>query len=236
MRFSIARMRNVLAGLAVGLAVVGCGSSTNNDQGASFTLLGYFAELPASGGSELPVQLTGLSILLSDTETDETPPSGNNLGAGTVLAVVGVQSNLTQQALRTDQVFFEYNIPGASAQPPTTNYALSMTLGPADSRVPATPSSTLPGGFIGVSNRGFAQVPVIPAEIRQWMSLNRNSLPERPFVMTVRTVVTGVGTAGDRWDTNAADLFVQVNDDTIITPTVGNPPSESDTNGEPGDL
>ena len=77
---------------------------------------------------------------------------------------------------------------------------------------------------------------MIPAEIRQWMSLNRNSVPERAFVMTVRTVVSGVGTAGDRCDTNGADLFVQVNDDTIITPTVGNPPSESDTNGEPGDL
>ncbi len=235
MRFSYARMRNLLAGLAVGLAVVGCGSATNNDQGASFTLLGYFAALPSSGATDLPVQLTGLSILLSDSDQNETPPSGNNLGSGTVLAVVGIQSNLVAQAIRTDQVFFEYNIPGASAQPPTTNYALSMTLGPATSATTA-PSSSLPGGFTGLSNRAFAQVPVIPAEIRQWMSLNRNSLPERPFVMTVRTVVTGVGTAGDRWDTNAADLFVQVNDDTIISPTEGTPPSESDTNGEPGAL
>lgn len=235
MRFSYANVRNLLAGLIVSASVLGCGSATNNDQGASFTLLGYFASI--GSGETLPTQVTGLSILLSDTQSDEQAPGAGNFGGGTVLGVIGVQNNLVAQFIRTDQVFFEYNVPGASAQPPSTNYPVVLTLGPAESASVNPPSSSLPGGFEGISNRAFAEVPVLPAEIRQWMSLNRNSLPDLPFIMSVTTVVSGVTSAGDRFETNPAQLLIQVNDDTVITPTEGNPPDESEGgSGTPGEI
>lgn len=227
MHFSFANVRNVLAGLLVAGVLGSCGSASNNDQGASFTLLGYFASVPSGDSTTLPTALSGLSILLTDSTSPETAPGAGNFGSGTVLAAVGVQNNLSAQFIRTDQVFFEYNVPGAQAQPPTTNYPLSVLLGAADSNLSPTPTSTLPGGFNGLANRAFAEVPVLPAEIREWLSLNRDLLPDRPFTMTVRTVVSGVSSAGDRFDTNASELLVQVNDDTIIAPTAGTPVSES---------
>lgn len=219
MRVSFSNIQRLVAGVFISGAMLGCGSASNNDQGVSFSLLGYFSELPATDDTTLPTQLTGLSMTLSDP-SDESPPSGSNFGSGTVIAVVGIQNNLVAQFMRTDQIFFEYNVPGAAAQPPSTNYPLSITLGAADSSSVTPPNSTLPGGFADVSNRGFAQVTVIPAEIRQWLTLNRDLLPSRPFVMAVRTTVTGVTSAGDRLDTNPADLIVQVADDTVVTPTV----------------
>lgn len=221
MRFSIGNIQRLLASLVIAGALGSCGSATNNDQGASFTLLGYFAEIGDGDADTLPQALTGLSILLSDTPSDEQAPNSDNFGGGSVIAVVGLQNNLTAQFVRTDQVFFEYNVPGAAAQPPSTNYPLSFVLGAADAASGNPPGSSLPGGFEGISNRGFAEVTVLPAEIRAWMSLNRDLLPDTPFVMSVRTVVTGVSSAGDRFDSNAAELLIQVNSDTIISPTTG---------------
>jgi hypothetical protein len=228
MRFSYANIGRLLAALVVGTALYGCGSSSPNDQGTTFTLLGYFAELPDDASDDtLPTALTGVGILISDPSI-EAPPSGSNLGGGTVAAVLGFQNNLSAQFLRTDQVFFDYIVPGASAQPPSTNYPLSMVLGAADSNLQATPTSSLPGGFDGLSHRGFAQVTVLPAEIREWLNFHRTSLPPRPFVMTVRSYVSGVTSAGDRIDSNSADLFIQVNDDALIPPTTPTPSSSSD--------
>ena len=118
MRFSFANIGRLVAGLALAGVLGSCGSASNNDQGASFTLLGYFAEVPDSESTSLPTQLTGLSILLSDPG-QEGAPSADNFGGGTVTAVVGMQNNIVTQFLRTDRVFFEYDIPGAAAQPPS---------------------------------------------------------------------------------------------------------------------
>lgn len=223
MRFSYVNVRRLLAGVVIGAALVSCGSSSN-DQGMSFTLLGYFQ----SSGTEgtVPPVLSGASIVISDPN-DEAPPSADNFGGGTVLAYVGIQNNIVTQTLRADQSLFEYNVPGAAAQPPTTNYPLSITLGPGTSSSTTPPTSSLPGSFQGFPNSAYVQVPIISADIRAWMNLNRDLLPDRPFIMTVRTTISGVTSAGDRLDSNPADLFVQVNDDAIIAPTVGNPPSES---------
>ncbi|MBN8550140.1 MAG: hypothetical protein J0M12_12555 [Deltaproteobacteria bacterium] len=222
MRFSYANIRRLLAGVVIAGTLVSCGSSSNNNQGVSFTLLGYFAsagETDSTGETTtLPPGLTGLSITISDTD-NEAPPSPTNFGGGTILAYVGTQNNIVTEFIRVDQSFIQYIVPGASAQPPSTNYALALTLGPGQSSSLTPPTSSLPGSFDGYPNIGYAQIPIISSDIRAWLNLNRGLLPEMPFIMTVKTVLSGVTSAGDRLYTNDADIFVQVNSDTIIAPT-----------------
>ena len=228
MRFSYANIRRLLAGVVIGGALVSCGSASNNDQGVSFTLLGYFTGAgDTTDTTTLPTSLTGVSIVISDPN-DEAPPSADNFGGGTVVAYVGAQNNIVTEFIRVDQSFFEYVVPGASVQPPSTNYPVTMTLGPGPSSSPNPPGSSLPGGFEGLANRGYAQVPIISADIRAWLNFNRALMPPTPFYLTVKTVLSGVTSAGDRLYTNAADLFVQVNDDTIIAPTGGTSSTDSE--------
>jgi hypothetical protein len=247
-------LRSLIATVIPMLTMMGCGGNgaSNNDQGISVTLLGLFQTLPSqanngNGGNNgnqgngvnltgcgpLPQPLVGSYITLGQTTPQPTStPSGsqstNGLWidpGGSVYAIVGVQNNLYGQVFRADRVLLEYNIPGSSVQPPSTNVALNMLAGPAEAGtqggiVPAvgTPVTSirrpivtsLPPTFNQICNRAFAQVPIIPASIREWLIFNSNQLPEAPFELEIVVTLTGLSSGGNRYDTNQGLFTISV--------------------------
>lgn len=206
----------VTLGIGLLFALGGCGGATNNDQGVSFTLLGFRAD---SDNCDQPVaNQSGTTAPLSQ----DTEATGGLAGA--IIAGAVVQNNLTAQFVRTEHIFFTYFVPGASTQPPATSSVLGAVVGQA---VTDEDGTVTPGKFCG-------EVFIVPAEVMNWINLNRTSLPELPFTMEVTASVTGITSAGDRLDTNDIKYVVQFTPDVIVPPTEGDG-SEGDTDGDTGD-
>lgn len=207
---------------------VGCGTSSTNSQGVSFTLLGFFAELPESGSGEIPNGELGQAVPLS-VEGPET--QGGNL-VGTVSTVLGLRNNISSQFVRVDRLLMSYNIEGASQQPPNTTLAYSFFLGPlvgsdvegesesSDDSNSTSGGSSLPD-FEDVLNIGFGSFPIVPPEIIAWLNFNRNNLPELPFTMTATVRASGVTSAGNRVTSNESSYFIIFTPDIAIAPTQG---------------
>jgi hypothetical protein len=195
--------------------LVGCGGGSNNDQGVGFSLIGFNAV--EDGECQEDTFISAAGAPLSDAGGQEGPDIG-------LFTCATVQNNTTTQFVRTDRMLLEYYIDGASEQPPSTSTGVSTFLGPASGGEGTNPpDSTLPGSLEGVENRAMLSFPYVPVSIREWLSLNRNSLPEPPFEMTVVATVTGVTSAGDRIETNPASLLVVVSPDVPIQPTTNEP-------------
>lgn len=236
---------------AVVAGVVGCGTSSNNDQGVALTFLGYYAD----SGSTAPISSFQIPI---GEATGETQLSGSSTdtATGTVpstsyQAFVGVQNNLSSQAVRVDRLLLQYTVPGADAQPPTTTVPLGLVLGSSVSTSSTggtsgtasqgsvaagfgSSNSSLPPGLNGGGNVPSANVvsaTLLPASIRAWLSLNRASLPEPPFHMEITGVVSGVTTAGDRLETNSQTILAEIVPETVVEPTEG---STTGTDGSTG--
>lgn len=220
-------VRKVLLTAVVIALISGCGSATNNDQGVSVSLLGFFTEF-GECDSDLPAGLLGQSIPISGSQGFDSGTVGNNEILGTesgVAAILGLQNNITQQGFRAQRAYLEYYIEGASVQPPSTTIPFSLFVGPAiDPNADQNTGfdSSLPNSF-GQSfcNRAFGQAVYLPAEVRAWLNLNRGSLPELPVTMVVSVTVTGLSTAGDRYDTNPVELLVNLTPDNTVPPTDG---------------
>lgn len=175
--------------------------------------------------------------------------------SGAVYAIVGVQNNLYGQVFRADRVLLEYYIPGSSVQPPSTNVALNMLAGPAeagtqggtntggngngngngtgtgtvgdDLRRPIVTS--LPPTFNQICNRAFAQVPIIPAPIREWLIFNSNQLPEAPFDLEIVITLTGLSSGGNRYDTNQGLFTISVVPEIPVIPPTPVPTTNANT-------
>ncbi|MCO6429280.1 MAG: hypothetical protein J5J00_00340 [Deltaproteobacteria bacterium] len=192
-------------------AVSGCGGGTNNDQGLALTLLGYRAD--SDNCSEAVPNQTGTTEPFSTT--DES--SGATFAGGIVAGLV-VENNLSHQHVILQNAFFEYYVPGATAQPPATSSPLGFVVGkkPISEGGEEEEGGTDPGSGVTSEPIVCGETFVVPAEVRTWMLLNRQSLPEPPFTMEVRGFVTGITSAGDRFDTNEVNYLVQFTPDIII--------------------
>lgn len=202
--------------------LTGCGSASNNDQGVSFTNLGYYG-IDSENACEPDTNVTNTVIGINDlTQEGPVTPSGAYI-------CLGVQNNMSSQFVRTQRVVLSYSVAGAVQDPPTTNAAFTTILGPAQGSVQlpsedssvVTGSSSLPPGFTAPTSV-VSGIPYLPAEVRDWMSFNKDLLPEPPFSMTVTAYVVGVTSAGDQLYTNPTDLYVEVvPSDEIIPPSEG---------------
>lgn len=198
-------VRIALAVIFTGV-ISACGG-TSNDQGITFSFLGWYSD--ASGAT----QITGISAPLSVAEVE--PGSGGYAGGSLVLAA-GVQNSLEEQFIRTERIFFEYEVPGANLNPPDTSMVVNGLIGPA----PCTDcNSSLPDSFKNAGNPAYLEVTVVPAEIRTWINLNREQLPEPPFTMNVRAYLTGLTSSGERYDTNPVYLAIEMLPDVDVPPT-----------------
>ena len=84
----------------VGVVLSSCGSASNNDQGTSVTLLGFFAEFGDRDNCvDLPEGELGIQLPLAiGAETTETPGA-----SGGVTTIAGVQNNLNGQFFRSQK-------------------------------------------------------------------------------------------------------------------------------------
>lgn len=218
------------------VAAIGCGSASNNDQSVSVLNLGFFAAGPqnatagAAGGLALPAGFAGAEVQICSSRTEFsstlTPGGTGELPSGAFVAWIGFLNNLSQVGVVVNRIELQFNIPGASIQPPTTSLPAAVVLGPfvaapAGAGVANQPSftSSLPPGFAGLSRNSYTQFDVIPAAIRSWMCLNRESLPLRPFQLEVTAFGRYRTTAGDFQTTGAETVFFNIIEETAILPT-----------------
>lgn len=181
--------------------------------------------------------------------------------SGAVSAIVGVQNNLYGQFYRADRVLLEYYVAGASIQPPSTNIAVNFLAGPSESGSQINNTTTggtgtggtggttgstsgtgggirrpivtsLPPSFGQVCNRSFAQIPVIPAPIREWLNFNRNQLPAPPYDLEVVVKLSGLSSSGNRYDTNTGVFSFNIIPEYSIDPT-GEGDGTDDTTVDP---
>ena len=91
------------AALAVAFGAGSCGGGGGNEQGVSFTLLGFFEVLPEDQCEPLQGFVTRESTTLSESQDENGESTG-----GTVTTVIGMQNNLTSQFIRTQRVFLSF--------------------------------------------------------------------------------------------------------------------------------
>ena len=221
------RIKKAILGLSLTAATVttlACGSASNNDQGVSFTALGW--AVPDDSGVCVvpPLYVTAAVVGLSGGISTESYFSS----FGTFICFA-MRNNMTTQGIRTDRMYYDFRIPGASEQPPSTSVAFTGVLDPIT-------DGTTTGGTTGLSATGInIGAQLLPPQILEWMNLNRASLPEPPFQMEGTYYVSGITTAGDRLDSNTVNLAFFVTEDNIIGPTSGapdTPPAEVTSAGD----
>lgn len=256
--------------LGTSWAVVSCGGNgaSNNDQGMSVTLLGLFNSNRLTtqnvsigvgvspgqlGCGQLPGGITGAYIQLGEIGPEPAGSlSATNLSgtdpAGAFVSVIGIQNNLYGQAFRAERLLLDFYIPGADAQPPSTNIPISLIAGPAESAQfininggstggnnagtqgqgqsqGASPGlrkpifTSLPPSFSNLCNRALSQTTVVPAAIREWLNFNRDLLPPAPFKLEVVMRISGLTSSGNRVETNDVVLDVDVLPETYINET-----------------
>ncbi|MCB0338741.1 MAG: hypothetical protein KDD53_04010 [Bdellovibrionales bacterium] len=216
MRLQIMKSIGLLMAVLV-IGAAGCGGSSNNDQGTTFTLLGFFSEPGESNGTELPPGLLGVAYPLGNLF-----PDGGFGGA--VIATLGLQNNSPFFTIRSDTVSLEYFVPGAEIEVPSTITTLATVMGPAP--VVADSQGLLPPGQSSlpptvIPNRAFGEATILPAEVMEFIILNKEYFPELPFSLFIRAQVSGVTSAGDRLETNPLEFEVVFSDPNTVTPTTG---------------
>ena len=203
--------------LGLGLVVLGAtacgGAGGSNDQGVSFSFLGYYqgpttAALPEVS---LPVSIGG--------EEDE----GYSGLEETLFACF--LNGLSGEFLRVDRLIYEFNAPGAGVSIPSTNTGFTLFLGPA---VPALSNSNLPPGFSGSapSNVNCGRVLVVPPDIAQFIVLNKGFFPEETFTVEMRVSASGVSSSGNRFTTPAQSFLLLFTTDNTIPPIQDDPDND----------
>lgn len=253
--------RKMIIALVPALVMLGCGGNgaSNNDQGISVSFLGLFQSTTSQNSSgsgqqnnltgcgQLPQPLAAGYVSVGQTFVDPTAtpqPGLQGLSidpSGAVYAIVGIQNNMFGQVYRADRVLLQYYIPGSSIQPPSTNVAVNLLAGPAESGMGGSGSSSSAGGlrrphvtslpptFNQVCNRAFASVPIIPAPVREWMSFNVNQLPEPPYDLEVVVSLTGLSSGGNRYDTNEGLFTISVIPEIQVIPPTPSSTTSTDT-------
>lgn len=218
-------MRNLFLASLICVGLMSCGTATNNDQGVSFTAYGWAAP-DDEGICTFGLVNTGTAFLSGGLLVETRLSSGEIYLAPGLCFVIG--SNLTKQSIRTDRMYYEFRIPGASEQPPTTSSPFSVVLSAPqegeeseDEDGPIAQSVTIGGN-------------VLPNEIIQWMNLNRSKLPSPPFRLEGIYRVSGVTSAGDRMETNEIGFNFSVLEDNIIPPEGGSGPAPTATPSSSG--
>ena len=218
-----------ITGLGLLIGIVGCGSSTsNNDQGTSFGALGFFSSAIGSP----PPGVAGLTTTLSS----DPSASGGAVGLQT-LTYIGLENRLRTQFIRVTKVDCEYFVPGSNITIPPDSTAVngfinaspdiggpqiggtggsggvgaasgSTTGGTTGGSTGSTSGGVSGGNATGISSKTYLQFPIINSSIYAYINSNRNGLPALPFQLQVVCTATGISQAGDAFTTNPVALSV----------------------------
>ncbi len=199
---------SVVVASVVGL-IAACGG-TNNDQGVSFTLLGFYADTEGSTG--VSAYNLSRSALISES---------------TQRTILGLQNNLEGEFIRLRRANYSYEIPGTTLPLPNYQSALGGIVGPTvisdggtgvGGGAGDTFDSSLPEGFATnpVGNILYTTVGLISPQFSKYLRDNQGALPETPFEVIATVYVTGVTSAGDVIESNAESMLIRVlGDDSI---------------------
>jgi hypothetical protein len=199
---------------------LGCGGGSSNDQGVSFTFLGFNAA-DEEGICQEDVFTSWKILPLSFT---------SDIGAGGALNLqcASAVNNMCTQGVRIDRALIRYTIAGSTMSVPSTTVPVSGIFPPAECE--DAPDSSLPDGFGGGrSNRALLIFDSVSADVWEFLSVNRNNLPETPFTMEAEVVISGVTTSGQRIESNPMTLDIKVGPDITINPSGGSSSDESVT-------
>jgi len=187
------------------LCLMSCGSGTNNDQGTSFTALGFFDVGDGTEGD------SGTVVLVNNDFSGQqgvfplfVPIDKNPDEDGIQGGFIGLQNNLTSQFIRTVRMDCCYTLPGSdpSLSIPCDAYNFTAVLSAAPSAEEA-----LAGGE--ATNVAFVQVQQVSPDLLSFLAVNQNLLPELPYRMTAECEVVGVSQAGDAFTTNSVNYQIQ---------------------------
>jgi hypothetical protein len=188
--------------------VAGCGSTGNNDHGVAYTLTDIY------NNAREKKPLAALIMPLSDAGSSENvaaeggavwvaPAVRNNLEGGANADVSNetgggsVNPYLRAPFIQGERAYPSYYIPGAQVQPPSTS----------------TPYGGIATGYGGAS---WADTIIVTPDVRSWLIMNKDLLPEPPFVMTVTIEIQGTSSAGDTYFTNPMDFPIEVVPDIVV--------------------
>ena len=211
MRNSGTRLGHVAVLFALAVAMAGCGSGGNNDQGIAFTATGIFrgpesvedgrirctepnvtnAVVDVSG----PLSLSGVAAFPDRTNSEADPCGG----------YIGVENNLTQLAMNVQRVDVSYDVPGAATAIPDNPVAVGYTVQSASSTRETTS---------GQPNLVYANLveQLVPAQIMEFLRINQGLLPQTPYRMTATLVAVGQAQNGDQYRTNPVTYSFTVTD------------------------
>src|SRR5262249_43604052 len=111
------RLLTLVSTLAAGGLAVGCGGSTNNDQGTSFLAFQYFQDI----GRTVQVQGYNAFLALDSNTTPASPSSPTQIPPTTGVPFsgrqerlfMGVQNRMSSQYVRVTRVDCDYIVPGS---------------------------------------------------------------------------------------------------------------------------
>lgn len=187
----------VVSGL-VASSLLGCGSASNNDQGASFTAIGYFADI--TGETYDLGRITPISLDTSSTTFD----------GYTQLTYIGLQNRMAAQYIRVDRVDCDYVVPGSTLSIPSDSHSLGGVIEGTGADVGVGDDGEGDGEVVeeGGPTILYAGFFIVSTDISSFLNVNRNSLPELPFQLVAQCRAVGVTQAGDTLVSN--DLNYQI--------------------------
>lgn len=187
--------------LAAAGNIYGCGNSSNNDQGTSFTATGFFSDSSGTTGDGGAIIALGRDVptLEAEDSLGVAPPVRIDGQAATTF--IGLQNRFNQRPgtlqddgvfIRTERVDCEYVVPGAQIAIPGDSNPL--------------------GNVIEAGESTTSEFLIISPDLFSFLNVNRSLLPELPFRMTAVCRAVGVTRAGATLTSNSLNFLIVVSD------------------------
>ena len=191
--------------LALVAGVTACGGGTNNDQGTSFTALGYFMGGDEEDGDVGTIVYVNEDVPLNGSIPLFVPVDKNPDEDGLQGGYLGVENHLKSQYIRVTRIDCDYDLQGADPSLSLPSDSFNVT-----SVVAAAGGDDDQGSGIETTgeSKAFIQFFMVSPDVLSYLAVNQNLLPELPYRMTAMCRAVGVTQAGDLIVTNDAPYTI----------------------------
>jgi hypothetical protein len=179
----------------VGLFVVGCGGDgDDNDNGIAFRAVGFFQGTFQDNRCEVPTANEAIADPSNNLILDsEFVDSGYPAGVFFCRGYLWLENNLLNQAVVVDRLDFEYEIPGSRISIPPHSSSVGIRINPANADPDTSPSPFGPPNV----HIGITEGQLVPASLVLFLRQNRQTLPQLPYTMIIRTTAHARTDAGE---------------------------------------